>query len=285
VARTDIHRPSIINPEDYEFVAYGYLGPFQFEFMRIERERFAAHMAKTGAKFSGHEHGGNCMVCGSVNCIYTANFYHKPTNTYVKTGLECADKLGCMDAELFRKRVVAAREQLKGKKKAQALLTDYGLARAWEIYEAEQSPGCVDRNVNILTEIVGNFVKYGSLSDKQQGFLRTLVERIDNRERVEAERKAANEAAAPLPVTGERTVIRGTVLSVKQVDEYVPGFGFRMLVQHESGWKVLGSVPSVLVGKVSRGDVVEFQAKINPSKNDPKFGYFSRPTKPVLNPA
>jgi hypothetical protein len=48
-----------------------------------------------------------------------------------------------------------------------------------------------------------------------------------------------------------------------------------MLVKHDSGWKVWITCP----GNTGRGDKVRFFAGTSPSKDDPKFGFGSRPTK------
>lgn len=94
--RTDIHRPSAINPAEYEYV-----GP---EHIKIEgfgdcayvlemRRRIQEHMTRTGGTYAHVETTGNCQVCGSVNMIYSVLFYHRPSNTYIRTGQDCADKL------------------------------------------------------------------------------------------------------------------------------------------------------------------------------------------------
>jgi hypothetical protein len=51
-----------------------------------------------------------------------------------------------------------------------------------------------------------------------------------------------------------------------------------MLVKHKDGWKAWGSLPAAL-SEAKRGDVVSFEAKIKPSDDDAKFGFFARPTK------
>jgi hypothetical protein len=76
------------------------------------------------------------MVCGNVKATWTVLFYHQPTNTYVRTGQECADKLEMSygDFNAFRRGITNAIEALAGKKKARAKLELEGLGKAWEIY-------------------------------------------------------------------------------------------------------------------------------------------------------
>lgn len=66
-----------------------------------------------------------------------------------------------------------------------------------------------------------------------------------------------------------------------RIDETAYGPTKKMLVQHDTGWKVWGTCPSSL-SDAGRGDKVSFSAVLQPSDNDPKFGFFSRPTKGVV---
>lgn len=275
--RTDIHRPSAIDPTDYDFVG--------FEHMKIEtigdaianqiqRQRIQEHMARTGGTYSRHAHGGNCMVCGNANAIYTVLFYHEKTNTYVRMGQDCAEKVEAdYPAEAFKKyrdAILAAEHAKAGKAKAQGVLANEGLTVAWDVYVAKPS----GYEEGIIIDIVDKLVRYGSLSDKQYAYLRKLLGQIANRAERDAAKKAEHDAAAPCP-TG-RVRIRGRVLSIKIVQTQF-GDVAKMLVKAETGFKVYGSVPAHI--QVERGYLVEFDAKVEPSKDDPKFGFYSRPTK------
>jgi hypothetical protein len=277
--RTDIHRPSQIEPADYDFVAFECLKIEDFgdaQFLAAERARIRAHMGRTGGTYSHHEHGGNCHICGSVNVIYTALFYHKPSNVYVRTGLNCADKLDCGEVERFRREVRTALEQRAGKNKAKALLDLHGLAAAWSIYTDQEADG---REETTLRDIVGRLVKYGSISDKQMAFVGRLLDTIARRAEIAAQRAAEAETAAPVPVSDKRMTVRGKVLSIRVPDYNRGECGpVRMLVQHADGWKVWGSLP-IALADIERGTEVEFDAAVKPSDKDTKFGFFSRPTK------
>lgn len=282
--RTDIHRPAVLVPEDYEFVAFEYIKLDDFGscgFILAERATISAHMARTGATYSHHAHGGNCHICGA-HAIYTALFYHRPSSVYIRTGLDCADKLDCGDVERFRKQVTSALEQVAGKRKAQALLEATRLGQAWTIYLA--GPQDTDRREEgILRDIVGWLVQHGRISDPQMTFLRRLVDGIVNRPTIEAARLAESLASAPVPITAKRMRILGQVLSVRRADGRNV-FTSRMLVRHADGWKVWGSIPSAIAGDITTGATVAFDAALKVSDKDQKFGYFSRPTKAeILN--
>lgn len=280
MARTDIHRPSAINPDDYQFVAWEYLREAYDDptIMVGERMAIRAHMDRTGGNYSAHQHGGNCHICGAA-AVYTALFYHAATNTYVRTGEECARKLDSgLDASAFRKRVAHFEEARAGKNKARALLTAKGLQICFDIYlVANDNEG---REEATIRDMVGKLVQYGNISDKALAYLQTLLTRVVNRPAIEAARKAEHEAASPVPVSDKRMTIEGVVLTIKQ-----PAWAreanqdvYKMLVQTDAGWKVYGSRPAALAG-IERGARVSFDAKVQPSKDDAKFGFYSRPTK------
>jgi hypothetical protein len=66
--RVDVHRPSVIEPDEYQFVAYEHLGGgmADIEIIAENRRLIAEHMAQTGGTYSSHQHGGNCHICGAM---------------------------------------------------------------------------------------------------------------------------------------------------------------------------------------------------------------------------
>lgn len=155
---------------------------------------------------------------------------------------------------------------------AVALLNEKGLGGAVAIYEGNTEA----YEENTVRDIVGKLVKYGSVSDKQLAFVGALLKRIEDRPAREAREKAAYEAAAPVPITNDRINITGEVLTVKIKDGRF-GSSLKMLIKHNDGYKLWGTVPAVL-SSAQRGDRVEFDATVKPSDDDPKFGFFNRPT-------
>ena len=278
--RTDTHRPSAIEPDDYEFVCFDYMGTADLGAVLAlagERETFRAHQAETGGRCSGHEHGGSCHVCGAF-AIYLARFYHAKTNTYIVTGADCAEKMHEGEAHrfrAFRASIHDARDRAAGKAKAQALLEDADLAEAWAIYHA---PGAREHyQETTVADIVGGLVRYGNLSDKQTAFLHRLLTQIKERPAREASRKAEQDAAAPVPVTDARILVEGEILTVKVI-ETAYGITDKCLIKTSAGWKLWITLPSS-IGQARRGDRIALTCKVEPSRDDPKFGFGKRPSR------
>jgi hypothetical protein len=297
--RTDLHRPSAIKPEEYQFVAFEHLkieGFGDCAAVLANRELIRQHMSCTGGTYSHHEHGGNCMVCGAW-AIYTVLFYHTTTNSYVRTGQDCANKMDMSygDMNLFRKQVNDYRQRKAGINKAEGILNEAGLGRAWDIrdefmeaHRAEQvwfeSNGdnpdygrgrqFAQRWGSAMTicDIVSRLIKYGSISDKALNFVRILVDRHDGFAKRMEQREAEREAAAPCPAG--RVVVEGTVLKV-EARETSFGMVTKMTVKATEGFIVWMSVPSSMA--VTRGETIKVKVTLEPSATDPKFGFGKRP--------
>lgn len=286
--RTDIHSPKNINPKEYTFVGLRYVGPSNVgqELASDYVNPLKSHFQKTGGKMSDHNHKGSCHVCGA-NAHYLAVYYHADTNTYIQTGFDCATKMDMQKESVFQKftkDVAQAREWVAGKTKAIEFLKEKGLEECWNIYSLESTPNFFEEFT--ITDIVAKLIRYGSISEKQESFLRKLLKQISQRAVKLEKRKEEWEAAAPCP-EGRITVV-GKVLTVKFKDT---GFGMtrKILVQSEEGFKVWGSAPSsvkvpAILGddepvSIQVGDRISFSAKVFPSKDDVKFGFYSRPTR------
>jgi hypothetical protein len=323
--RNDIHSPKNINPADYVFVGI-WTSRFDGLVIAIEQERqiISRHMTATGGNFSTHEHGGNCHVCGA-HCIYSAVFYHAQTNVYIRTGMDCAEKMGMQDETRFKKirdAATAANKARKGKLKAEGILTAAGLSNAWLTYclrndyanaakfmgfskdtpigiisdfalENGMEASLILQSIaldapkqqeNIICDIVGKLVQYGSLSEKQMNFLAKLTKEIETRPEIEvkkAEQKAQWQAEKEnaIDVPEGRVEIVGTVLKV-EVRETDYGTCWKMTVKCDGGYIVWGSVPSGLGDdSVLKGKRVKFTATLARSDKDTKFGFFKCPKK------
>lgn len=277
--RTDIHRTSQIVPADYEYVGQECFRPEEWQVVLQERQRIQAHMASTGGRYASVETTGNCMVCGSVNAIYTSLFYHAKSNTYVRMGTDCTENVFRSDfgASIFRKRIQDAREAQAGKRKAQAILGDLGLGAAWDHYTSSILDRVPTWHETKASELVGKLVQYGNLSEKQVNFLRNLMTSIANAPAVAAKRAEEKALAADCP--SGRVQVTGVVLTTKEVESQF-GWATKMLVKDDRGFTVWGTMPAGL-GAV-KGDRVSFYAAIEVAREDPKHGFYKRPTKAVM---
>jgi len=100
----------------------------------------------------------------------------------------------------------------------------------------------------------------------------------------EAEKKLRDEAEAlevkvPCP-EGKETIV-GEIVKLN-VSENAYGVRQVMTVKDARGFKVWGTVPTALAD-AQVGDKVQFNAEVTRSDKDECFGFFKRPTKPLLN--
>ena len=275
--RTDNYSPSTINPSELQYVGIWYdpsaasvVGGDML--MAAERETIARFMDEHGARWASHSHGGTCMCCGA-SAAYLAVFYHEHHGECIRVGQECASKLhmGCDgDFRAARAKVSKAKDTTSAETRAQLQLQEAGLSGAWNVYK---TAGVSDSDESIVRDMVRNLVRFGSLSTKQLEFLKRLIYRIENRAALEAQRAAEKAQAQDCP-TG-RMEITGTVLSTKEVEGHY-GTALKMFVKTPEGYTLWGTVPKGLA--VERGAEVSFRATVEPSKDDPKHGYFSRPS-------
>lgn len=303
-ARTDTHRPSVVNPEEYEFVAvcYNSSGLEAVLHDAVQRKIIREHMARTSGAYSTHEHGGTCHVCGA-HANYLATFYHAKSNRYIEVGETCCWNLEGGHTRAFRemRKAVTDWNNLKaGKTKAKKILQEEDLEAAWDVYEEieikraefQASTGSADffigEEQTIINDIVGKLVKYGSLSEKQLNYVRKLADDIttgNTREKRKKEREARWEAerASAQPCPSGRAQIEGVVIKLREPDEYAAFPAWKMLLKDNRGFRVWGSVPRALNNlEVDRGDKVRFTAILTPSNDDPKFGFYKRPSNAEL---
>jgi len=209
--------------------------------------------------------GFTCYRCGGQNS-------HRSEIGEVR--VYTADQIGKVVA---RNAAAAAKREAKADAKhqaslavAQSFLAANGVAAAWPLFTA---PSCdAPRAQVIVQDIVAKLVKFGSISPAQIALVAKLTAELAA-PKVEVE-------VAPVPVTDERVEIIGKVVSFKTVESQF-GTTLKMLVVTDKGWKVFGAVPAG-VASATVGTSITFHARIERSRNDPAFGFFSRPTKATL---
>ncbi len=335
MSRNDVHSPKNIITTDYEFVVVRTHDQTGFNNNAPEIAIFNAHRKRTGAKFSDHEHGGSCMVCGAWMIDY-AIFHHIPSNVYIRTGCDCAEHIEEGHNDAFR---VVAQKRRAAKARVAKLATafdvleDAGILGYVEtmfdsdnleevkgfdtvnpfkpVYNADDNGYDVqceefDKNASErfelgllfgteaannldmktlkfnqgmfynLIDMVRNLVKYGTWSDKQVNYARSLVEKLSSINELAFKRKAERELMTDAP--SGKVQITGEVLSTKWVDGYY-GSEFKMVVLDERNFKVWSTVPAKISDDVEKGSIVQFTATLTPSNDDATFAFAKRPSK------
>lgn len=286
MTRTDTHRPSVLDPAEYEQV--GSFDAHHEDGYEEIAPGFEHH------EYSGdHAYTGRCGHCGQA-IRYGVIFHHEPSDTLIAVGLTCAGTLGLkslsekeIKAKAEYHRILKAIERFKQERPENAEVAAYFEAREQAqaaYHEAlgewnEQggigsAPRPTVRHNDFLSDVARKLRRYGSLSEAQVNAVLKIKAR--NAE-FDAKREAeAAKLAEVAPLAEGRYEITGEVVSTKWVDNDFGGT-LKMLVKMEDGNKVYGSVPSAI--NVERGDKVTFTAKVERSDNDEHFGFFSRPTR------
>jgi hypothetical protein len=227
--------------------------------------------------------GGSCDYCGT-GILYEFHIGGADGRKF-KVGSDCVHKTGAEGQGFREQRLQLARSQRATKRQER-----YTERRArWEAEAAAKLPdfdatypgirdklaaeSVLEGGNAFLKDLYRKLIGWGSLSEAQVKAANNVFER-----------RARDDAAKPLPDFTGRAQVTGTVRSLKTVSYpgWPPRTVLKMLVQHADGWKVYGTVPDVLRPTLVEGNVVTFFAKIERSKDDNKFGFFSRPTKPAI---
>jgi len=136
----------------------------------------------------------------------------------------------------------------------------------------------VQRNIGFaFYDIKDKLYQYGNLSEAQVDFCLKMVDSHITRKENEKTWEEEKKNAEPVPVTDERIQFTGEVIKTTFKDYVLPNgmetSSQKCTVKDDRGFVVWGGD----VGE--KGDKVTFMATVTVSDNDPKFGFFKRPTK------
>lgn len=212
-----------------------------------------------------------CQHCGATY-NYGAVYKHNKGDV-INVGHICAEThfsypdRAALDLDILKKQVAQAREAEKLVNTIQEFLdTNPGLGEALET------------NHHISADLKAKLGQWGSLSPKQVELVFKLQKQVADK----AVAEAAKGPRADCPKG--RVQVTGTVLSTKVVEGQF-GTQIKCLVEDDSLFKVWGTAPASLLAITDqglRGCRVTFSGELEPSQDDPKFGFFKRPTKPAL---
>jgi hypothetical protein len=219
-------------------------------------------------KINQHRNGG-CASCGSH--FAHGAIFRRGTDEYVSVGHVCGSELfGLSDLETKKRR--------KNEKKAKVIANhnegetfahEHGLVPIFALVD-----DLYGDQASAVQSMLAQLHKKGYLSEKQVNYLKLIQKWHEERVAKQAEKKAEQTA---VPVTTDRIEISGTVISTKWVEDDFGG-RLKMLVEDDRNFRVWGSVPMSL-DNVDSGDRVKFTARVEQSKKDESFGFYSRPTQ------
>lgn len=264
--RNDVHSPKNMLPEQYDYVDCWYQGPHAYYCTA-----YAKFTKNLSAMVFNSSYQGNfaekrtCDHCGAA-FHHGVVYRHKPTGDVIVVGHECAyERFSASNAEYVFKHIQkyakALKEAAKRKDGVQKFLEENpGL---------EEALGC---GHHICEDMAKKLQKYGSLSPKQVAFAMKLAAE-------KATPKKKKEPEFWTEVQNGRRELTGEVLATKIQDSYygmVRKMLFKVVNGPESWEKVWMTCPSG--HNIQKGDKLAVRATVEQSKDDPLFGFGSRPT-------
>lgn len=284
--RHDIHRPSLADPADYEYVGAFYQGASEalHDAYRYDHAEIARWQREnpTVATFDGnHAQRGTCDHCGAA-FHHGVLFLHVPTNELVSVGHVCASNTIGLPS-----RAAKARKDAEERAKLNTKVDAYR-AENPDVYEflVDAVEGGQER-FDFVLDVARKLRKYGELSERQTAAIRRIMEQ---RRRRQAERDANPEPTPEQPLGEGRYLIEGEIVSAK-IQDGIYGPQTKMLVKLTDGNKVWGTCPASVEDASYRMDRpgdsiydrltglhVRFTAQVTRSEKDEHFGFFKRPT-------
>jgi hypothetical protein len=246
-----------------------------------------------------------CAHCGQTNIRYWGLYLHGPSGEVVAVGSACAGKLSLPSKQAIAQRVEVERRRLDEELSAWRA-ADERNERAWDELMAQQDAvgGSGAAGGDFVDSLVRYAHKNGRLTDGQRD---AVLKGIERREQRAAEQQAKGEAMgdpepADVPLTSERIQIEGRLAALKVEESGYNEYGVtKMLVIDDRGFRVWGTMPDALTDVLHEQVVregyssrdcgikqalqqgmrsrVQFVAKVERSRKDRTFGFFSRPTK------
>lgn len=269
--RTDIHSPTNLKTEDYEFVFCGiHRAPDGHPVNNVDLMRV---LTSEGWRFDDVHNASQCSHCGQkIN--YYAVLKHLPTHTLIHVGETCLDnRFGRATAEFqkLRKQAQLDREAQRIKK-----LRETWVAAHTELYDFLNANHDGD---NFYSGLWRFLQRNGELTERQVEALAKSIQR-DQERKSKQEEEMANDPD-PAPVIEGKIEITGKIIGLGS-KEY--GYGESRLVMtvlDDRGFKVWGTKPSALYG-TERGDRVRFIATVEAARDSENFGFFKRPSKATV---
>ena len=275
--RTDIHKPSLLDPAEYEFMAAFYQGGSDdmMKSYKYDMEEYDAALHLYPVFEGNHVRKGTCDHCGAA-FAHGALFLHIPTQELIHVGHICASNtVGLPDkaaaarkkAEKYAAKQKAHRKQME---KTQGWRDENAVLLEW--MESQENPH------GFIISLLSTVHKWGDLSQAQTRAAYKWMEGAAKREAMALE---AAERLSNAPAVREgRRQLAGTILSTKwQYNDYYNTETLKMLVELPDGNRLWGTMPkSLRAVNAEKGTEIKFVATVEKSDKDEHFGFFSKPT-------
>lgn len=231
--RTDVHSPSNLVTESYEF-AYAYDGHPE-EGDRAYCQTLLNLLLADGWRF-GQVHGGDtCDHCGT-HLRYVAVMKHLPTRTLIKIGEQCLDNrfsLATDEFQRLRKAAALNRERMKKSVKMEKFLSVEDNAAAYAFLKDQvEEKGNYGYN-GFYFDLLHKANRYAELSEKQ---VAAALKAKARDEEFDAKKAAEQEILTDV-VEGKQS-IAGKIVSVKNQPGFQGEFVTKMLVMDDRNFKI-----------------------------------------------
>lgn len=279
--RTDIHRPTEMDPADYEYVATGYNHIDGMPGWVATMGDYGLQLSRWIAATDRLDRGTfQCHHCGA-RMNYFAILRHLPTGDAVVVGETCLDNRFELESKAeftrLRKTAQLGREQQRIKTAARECLASLEHRSVAAILERDvdlAAVGFSGSGAEFVADVRRKLWKYGSISPNQAAAVgRVLAQAI-------APIRPPEPEPTMVDAPSGRVTIQGKAVHFKeQYSDYGVTVKMMVIVTVDGGqWKGWVSVPSS-ISEVERGDTVELTAAWTPSNDDASFAFGSRPTK------
>lgn len=284
MTRTDVHSPTNLVTEDYEYLFAADLEtPWALGFTQSEEGRKFLAELNNYAPETAHRGSHQCHHCGAW-IRYVAWLRHTPTGYTIVVGETCLDNRFSVATPVFQAMRKAAALDRKAQRirKLVAAFQEANPDLGWmgiKKHEDRQA-AMPEASVNngFIHDVARKLNQYGTLSERQIEAVRNAVVRDAN---YAASKVAQAEEAPAGPVPTGRQVITGEVVG-RKYHESMYGSTIKLTIKLENGSRVWVTEPSAITA--NRGDTVTLTCSITASDKDTTFGFGKNPTKASVTP-
>lgn len=281
----------------------------------VWQQRIFEHFPDWRTDGGDHQSIHQCNHCGHPGIRWVAVVEHAPTGGRLAFGEICADRCDIPGRDAFRSKFIkdrAALEQAAYENRMRRAAFADANADVAEFLDG-LSDDYDSREPGFLLDMKRTLGRKGELSEAQAAATRKfMASRAARQERFAAETASLADAQ---PLEEGRRVIEGEIVSVKS-GENDYGAWTKMLIRQDDGNKVYGTVPASIFESLGdwymsrpsipgpdarvrweddhgcmvegdgvdslRGRRVRLTAKVERSRDDQHFGFYSRPTGATL---